>query len=140
MTHNDEGEANCLQDQHQRSEQEPAHHGSVDIEDDPEERWRYADDGICQTQECNRPDLGVTPFQPKTENAETNKEIVEITQESQEIKVFYFLHGLNVIRFEEFNVGDNGNKQKQKMQGVANNKRNRSENLKIGTYRGVHDA
>ena len=125
MNHHHEGEANCLKDEHRRSEQEPAHHGHVGIEDDHEDDGGHVDDDIRKTQD-------VKPFRPKTEDADTNKAIVEITPEVQDLKVFYFLDGLNVVRFEEFNVGDNGNKKKQKVQGVANNKRNRSVNIKIG--------
>ena len=138
MTHNNEGEANCLQDQHRRSELEPAHLVPVGIEDDQEDGGRHVDDCISQTQECGRPLVKL--FQAKTENDETNKEIAEITPEVQEMKVLYFLHGLDVIRFEEFNVGDNGNKKKQKVQGVANDKRNRSVNLNIRTCRGGLNA
>ena len=140
MTHKNGGEANRLQDQHRRSEQDPVHLGGVVIEDDQEEGGRHVDDGVCQTQERNHPDLNVDPFQSKTENAETNEEIVEITPEVQEMKVFHFLHGPNVIRFEEFNVGDSGNKENQKMPGVANNKRNWSVNVNVGTSRGDLNA
>ena len=120
--HNNDGEANSLQDEHHRSEREPAGLGPVGIENDKVDGGSNVDDGTRQTRDFKKPVINTIIKPSKTENAETNEDIVEITPEVQEMKIFYFLHGVNVIRLEEFNVDENGNKQDQ-MPDVANNKK-----------------